>query len=71
MAVQTMQVTTGEHQNVRVMIEDLELLKKLKRDDEVNLAVTFHRVLTTYEMYDAISKAGNFVRITEEAQTNA
>ena len=50
MAVLTMQVTTGEHQNVRVLVEDLEALKQLKRDDEINLAVTFHRVINAYKM---------------------
>jgi hypothetical protein len=58
MAVQTMQVTTGKHQNLRVQIEDLDTLKRLKRDDEISLAVTFHRIVEAAEMYDAILKAG-------------
>lgn len=58
MAVQTKQVTTGKHRNVRVQDEDLETLKRLKRDNEVNLAVTFHRIIEAAEMYDAIMKMG-------------
>jgi hypothetical protein len=58
MAVQTMQVTTGKHQNLRVQIEDLDTLKRLKRDDEISLAVTFHRIVEAAEMYDVIMKAG-------------
>ena len=61
MAVQTKQITTGVHHNVRVQAEDLEALKRLKRDDEISLAVTFHRIIETAEMYESILKSGEAV----------
>lgn len=62
MAVETVikQVAIGAQQNVRVLTEDLDLLKLLKEEGEDSLAVTFHRVVTTY---NEIKNSGNFVRI--------
>ena len=60
MAIQTKQITTGDHQNVRVQKEDLDILKKFQSENE-NLAVTFHRVVTTYELYEEILKSGSAI----------
>jgi hypothetical protein len=64
MAVQikTRRVAVGDRQNVSVLVEDLELLKRLKHEDEDSLAVTFHRIIEAAEMYDAIMKAGEGTR---------
>lgn len=60
MAVQikTRRVAVGDRQNVSVLVEDLELLKSLKHEDEDSLAVTFHRLMEQAAMYEAIMKAG-------------
>lgn len=54
MAVQikTRRVAVGDRQNVSVLVEDLELLKSLKHEDEDSLAVTFHRLMEQAAMYE-------------------
>ena len=70
-SIETIYVASGKLKTLSVQLEDLETLKQLQRLNEHSLAVTFHRIIEQAKMYDAISKAGNFVRITGEAQTNA
>ena len=56
--IKTRRVAVGDRQNVSVLVEDLELLKRLKHEDEDSLAVTFHRLMEQAAMYDAILKNG-------------
>jgi glutamate mutase epsilon subunit len=69
MAIETVvrQIAVGAQQNVRVLTDDLELLKSLKEHGEDSLAVTFHRVITTYHQ---IKESGNFVRIANGEAVN-
>lgn len=48
MSLETMIVATGKKQNLSALVEDLELLKTMKRKGESSLAVTLHRVLKEY-----------------------
>jgi hypothetical protein len=54
MAVETKKYTTGKHQNIRMQLSDIEALRRLRRSDEGSDAVTLHRIIEAYEMYDAI-----------------
>jgi hypothetical protein len=54
--IKTKRVAVGDRQNVSVLVEDLELLKSLKQEDEDSLAVTFHRLIELAVMYEAICK---------------
>ncbi len=69
MAVETVikQVAIGAQQNVRVLVDDLELLKSLKESDEDSLAVVFHRIIRTYH---AMQQSGNFFRITKSGEAD-
>ncbi len=54
----TQRVAVGAHQNVSVLVEDLEILKRLQHPEDKSLAVTFHRIIEAAAMYDAILKSG-------------
>jgi len=55
--IRTKRVAVGDHQNVSVLVEDLEALKRLQHPEDASLAVTFHRIIEAAEMYDAILKS--------------
>ena len=56
--IKTKRVAVGDHQNVSVLVEDLQTLKRLQHPEDASLAVTFHRIIEAAEMYDVILKSG-------------
>lgn len=45
----TKRMAIGKHQNVSVLVEDLEKLKRLQHPEDGSLAVTFHRIIEAAE----------------------